>query len=165
MHVNSILTQNCSYFYQLQWHCDIILIEYCCSVCTPLIIVIINRLYARDSQYMSNFICSTNVEKQCCTMGHFPKWWTFSFSRNFPDLEIQYDLNNRKNYVNNISHKVYACTWTPVIDKMLVCKLAQYSLSICSSVLVWSDPLSCRAFIACSIISHAQPLDLELLQC
>ena len=31
---------------------------------------------------------------------NFPKWWTFSFSRNFPDLEI-HDPNNHA--INNLA--------------------------------------------------------------
>ena len=35
-----------------------------------------------------------------------PKWWFFSFSRNFADLEID-NLNNLKTHMSDISHKVY----------------------------------------------------------
>ena len=67
---------------------------------------------------------------------NFPEWWALSFSRNFPSLKI-HGPNNRKTHVSDISHKVYTCTymsiWTPVIDEMLVCKLAQYSQSVYSS--------------------------------
>ena len=37
---------------------------------------------------------------------NFSKWSVFSFSRNFPDLEI----HNQKTHVSEISHKACACT-------------------------------------------------------
>ena len=56
-----------------------------------------------------------------------------------------------------------------VIDEMLVCKLAQYLRSVCSSYAhrKWSrvgHPLSRRAFIACSISTRTQSPPVELLQ-
>ena len=73
-----------------------------------------------------------------------------SFSRNFPNLEIceQYFTQ---------SLRMCMSAWTPVMDKMLVCKPIQYLQTICSSCaqkiysLTWPDTLSHRAFIACSI--------------
>ena len=47
-----------------------------------------------------------------------------------------------------------------VIDKMLVCKLAHYSVAVhIESSLMWPNLLSHRAFIACSISTHTQPLE------
>ena len=61
-----------------------------------------------------------------------------------------------------ISHNVHACTWVSrlwKIDKMVVCKPAQHSQSVCIAFhkarsLVWPDRLSCGALIACSISAH-----------
>ena len=65
---------------------------------------------------------------------NFPKWWALSFSRNFPNLKI-HDPKNRKTHVtfHTQSLGMYMSIWTPVIDEMLVCKLAQYSQSVYSS--------------------------------
>ena len=40
---------------------------------------------------------------------NFLEWSVFSFSRNFPDLEI-HNPNNRKTHMSEISHEVYART-------------------------------------------------------
>ena len=55
--------------------------------------------------------------------------------------------------------------WTLVIDEMLVCKLAQYSRSVCCAVhkeyrensLVWPNPLSRRAGVYRLQYKHPHP--------
>ena len=90
---------------------------------------------------------------------NFPKWWTLSFSKNLPDLEF----HNPNNQINSCklhftqNSYVYTSFQTPV-NRQNVCKLAQYSQSICIALhnkcIVWPDPLLCRVFIACSISTH-----------
>ena len=71
-------------------------------------------------------------------------WWTFSLSRNFPDLEI-HDHNTWLKISREIllhvltwdeclgikssicGHHVYRSVWPPVIDEVLVCERERYN--------------------------------------
>ena len=93
------------------------------------------------------------------------------FSRIFSNLEI-HDSSNGKSHMSYTSYKVnaimYMSIWTPVIDKMLVCKRGyrcniHYPFTVVAHKvynLVWPDSLSYRAFIICSISTSTQPLKL-----
>ena len=50
---------------------------------------------------------------------NFPEWWTLSFSRNFPDLEI-HKPTNKKSHMSNILYKVYIC-------KTVICHICAMS--------------------------------------
>ena len=70
-------------------------------------------------------------------------------------------------HVSDISQSLRVCinVWPIVIDEMLVCKLAQYLQSVCSSCAkripsLHGMPLSHRECTACSISTCARTVEL-----